>query len=411
MIISIFGLGYVGCVSAAILTKQGHNVIGVDINENKVKLINQGNCPIIEDQVGNLIANATKNGTLKASMDSFQAVQSSSISIICVGTPSKDDGSTNIDYIKNVILEIANSLKSKNNPHTIIVRSTLPPGTMEEHIIPVLSSAKKDIGICFNPEFLREGSAVNDYYNPPYIIAAVNNNQTEETIRLLYQDIKADLIITDYKTAEILKVTNNVFHALKVVFANEIGRFSEKYNLDGIKIMELVCRDKKLNISNKYLKPGSSFGGSCLPKDLRSLVYLARKKNIELPIIENIINSNELQLKNIITKIINHGSKNLGFVGLSFKSGTDDLRESPNVHLVEYFIGKGYNIKIYDSNVQLSKLIGKNKQVITTMLPHIDQLICSSIQEVSDHSDIVVITANEDTSEYFTKNQYIIDLR
>jgi len=280
---------------------------------------------------------------------------------------------------------------------------------MKKMITPIFESLPH-VGVCFNPEFLREGHAVYDYYNPPYVVASVDCEETKSVVRELYNDISAEVIFTDFKTAELLKMVNNVFHALKVSFANEIGRFSELHDIDGKQVMDLVCKDTKLNISTKYLRPGSPFGGSCLPKDLRSFVYMARQKNITLPIIDNIITSNDQHVQHIQEKVRQHNTKNIGFTGLSFKQGTDDLRESPSVRLVEHFIGKGYNIKIYDPHVELAHLLGSNKEYIEKGIPHIHQLMCSTKEEVFEHADIIVNTRNEDLSGHITHHN-VIDIR
>jgi GDP-mannose 6-dehydrogenase len=395
MNISIFGLGYVGCVSAAVLYHQGHNVIGVDVSEHKINLINSGKTPIIEEKVGNYLAKGVEEGKIRATNNPSYAIKNSEVSIICVGTPSAKDDSTDLKYVNKVIEEVSEQLKSKETAHTIIIRSTIPPGTIEKNILPKLKEANPNVGICFNPEFLREGSAVKDYYNPPYIIVAINNANTEMVLRELYKDISSEFIVTDYKTAEMLKVINNVFRALKVTFSNEVARFSEAHGMDGKEIMRLVCKDTKQNISSKYLMPGHAYGGSCLPKDLRGLVYLAKQKNMVLPVIENIAMSNNQHIDSVIKKIKEHGSKKIGFVGLSFKTGTDDLRESPSLRLVEHFIGKGYDIKVFDPHVQLSRLLGANKDYLEQELPQISSLLVNEASEFSDR-DLIIYNREEE---------------
>jgi len=407
MKISIFGLGYVGVVTSAILSRN-NNIIGVDINPTKVDMINQGTSPIIEEKVNELIKQGITNNNLKATTDAKEAILATDISIICVGTPSKEDGSHDLTYLDKVLKEISDILKEKQEYHLIIIRSTSPPGTTEEMIQKYFNNP--NVGVCFNPEFLREGVAVKDYLNPPFIIIACNDEKGKELMKEFYKDINAEFIITSFKEAEILKVLCNVFHTLKIVFGNEVGRFCEAYNIDGKRVMELICKDKKLNISEKYLTPGFAYGGSCLPKDLRSFKYLSKIKNTEIPMISNIETSNEAHIQDVIKKIESCKIKDISFIGLSFKSGTDDLRESPTVKLVEYFIGKGYNIKIYDPYVELSKLIGSNKRYIEKEIPHISQLLCSSLEETFKNN-LIVITRDEDFEKHITEKHQIIDLR
>jgi GDP-mannose 6-dehydrogenase len=407
MKISIFGMGYVGIVSAALLAKD-NEIIGVDVNPVKLDSINKGISPIIEKDVDLLISAAVKNKHLKATDDAKQAILDSDISIISVGTPSNEDGSHNLSYLDNVIKQISETLKQKTTYHFIVIRSTIPPGTTEQFYEKYLKGL--NAGICFNPEFLREGSAVSDYLNPPYIIAACNDKKAEGIMRELYKGINGEFISTSFKEAEILKMVNNAFHALKVTFANEIGRFCEVYNIDGKKVMDLVKKDKKLNISEKYLTPGFAYGGSCLPKDLRSFIHLAKGKNIKIPLITSLELSNEEHVQHAIKNIEKSGSRKIGVVGLSFKPGTDDLRESPYVKLVEYLIGKGYDLKIYDPNVSVAKLVGANKSYIEKEIPHISKLLTSDIKEVMKHN-LIILNHTYDIKPYLEDRHTVIDLR
>ncbi|MBD3248629.1 nucleotide sugar dehydrogenase [Candidatus Woesearchaeota archaeon] len=406
MKISIFGLGYVGVVTSAILARN-NQVVGVDVNPVKVDLINKGNSPIIETDVDKLIKDGVENNNLKATTDSKEAILDSDLSVVCVGTPSNQDGSHNLNYLDKVLSEISDLIKEKDSYHLVVIRSTSPPGTTEEMIEKYFKNL--NVGICFNPEFLREGSAVKDYINPPYIVIACNDDKSIELMKEFYKEVDSELLITSFKEAEILKIVSNVFHALKIVFGNEIGRFCESYGIDGRNVMDLICKDKKLNISEKYLKPGFAYGGSCLPKDLKSFLYLTKQKDVCLPLIGNISLSNEAQINAAINKIQSHNKKSVSFLGLSFKPGTDDLRESPYVRLVEHFIGKGYSVKIYDPNVSLAKLMGANKEYLEREIPHISQLLYEDMDDVMD-SEILVINHNFDIKSNIQDKKYLVDL-
>ena len=408
MKISIFGLGYVGCVTSAVLVKEGHYVIGVDVNKTKVEMIKNGNSPIIEKDIDLFIREGHKKGLITATEDVQEALLKTELSVICVGTPSSKEGHHEITSVLEVLNSIKNSLKLLNREHTIIVRSTIPPKTMETKIIPLFKNM--NVGLAFNPEFLREGTAVADYYHPPYIVAAVDSERTKEKVKQFYFNINTEFYFTSFEVAETLKMVCNVFHALKIVFANEIKRFCESYVIDPFKVMELVCQDKKLNISEKYLTPGSAYGGSCLPKDLRSFVALSKRKYLNLPVIQNIAHSNEEHIADTIEKVSSYNSKKLGIFGLSFKSGTDDLRESPTVKLVEYFLGKGYDIKIYDSHLNTAKLMGANKNYIEKEIPHINQLLVENQSDIFNQ-EIIILTRDEPINEYLKEHHKVIDLK
>jgi GDP-mannose 6-dehydrogenase len=421
MNISIFGLGYVGCVTAACLAARGHQVVGVDINIEKVDAINNGRSPIIERGLEELIRDGRKSGNLRATNDTYEAGVHGDVLIICVGTPSDVNGNLNFKFIDRVCTDIAQSLAVGSGYKVIAVRSTLLPGTIDQRVIPLLTkeSGKKigvDFGVASNPEFLREGSAISDFDNPPFTIIGSVDEQAGDILEQLYQDIPARIFHTDPNTACMVKYACNAFHGLKVVFANEIGLMSKKVGVDGTQVMDIFCQDTSLNISSRYLKPGFAFGGSCLPKDLRALLYLARHSDLQLPMLESILPSNRLHVQNVADLILsNPRHTNIGIIGLTFKPGTDDLRESPIVQLVETLIGKGLKVRIYDNNVSLSKLIGGNKAFVEQVLPHISSMMSDSMDDVVECSDVIVVSHDlKDDGERFTDllkpHQLVIDL-
>ena len=376
MKVSILGLGYVGCVSAACLAKDGNEVIGVDVNSVKVELLASGKSPIVEPSLNELIEQFVGNGRLQVSTDVSFAVQNTNVSLICVGTPSNDNGSLKLDYVKNVCREIGEALAEKNGYHVVVVRSTVLPGTVDELLIPILeqSSGRKagiDFGVCMNPEFLREGSAIRDYYKPSYIVIGELNEKSGDVIADLYKDIDAPAFRVPIRTAEMVKYVSNAYHALKIVFANEVGSLSRAQGIDGQRVMDIFCADTQLNISSTYLRPGYAFGGSCLPKDVRALLYRAKELDVDCEVLSSVIPSNQKQIEHSVKLVEKTGKKKVGFLGLSFKPDTDDLRESPAVILAETLLGKGYNIKIYDDKVELSRLLGANKAFLEGELPHI----------------------------------------
>lgn len=396
MEISIFGLGYVGAVSAGVLAKEGHQVIGVDPNATKVSLINAGNTPIIEKDIGEIIAHAVASGRLKATADVAGAIANSELSLVCVGTPSQVNGSLDLKYVRRVCEEIGAALRAKHDFHVVVVRSTILPGTMTDVVIPALedSSGKRagvEFGVCNNPEFLREGTAVYDFYHPPKTVIGESDRRSGDIVAQLYRGLDAPLLRTDVATAEMVKYTDNVWHALKVGFANEIGNICKAVGIDGHRVMEIFCQDTKLNISSYYLKPGFAFGGSCLPKDVRALTYKARSADLDTPILNAIIPSNERQVEKGIKMITSYGKKKVGILGFAFKAGTDDLRESPLVEVIERLIGKGYDLKLYDRNVSLAALTGANRHFILNHIPHISRLMVSSMEEVLAFAEVLVI--------------------
>jgi len=394
--ISVFGLGYVGTVSAGCLAKDGHHVLGVDPAANKVELINRGQSPIIEPEIGEIVASAVKDGRLRATDDVVRAVQETDVSFVCVGTPSRTNGNLDLGYIRRVCEEIGQVLRNKAGWHLVVIRSTVLPGTMRDMVVPVLEqeSGKKagtDFGLCHNPEFLREGTAVNDFHFPPQTVIGELNKASGDVLARLYERIPAPMVRTELETAEMLKYVNNSWHALKIGFANEIGNLSKAFGVDAHAVMKIFCQDTKLNISPAYLMPGFAFGGSCLPKDLRALNYQAKTQDLELPILTSILHSNEMQVTRGIQMIVDKGHKRIGVLGFSFKAGTDDLRESPVVEVIERLLGKGYDLRVYDRNVNLASLVGANRDYILNRIPHISRLMVDRIGTVLDHSETVVI--------------------
>src|SRR6185295_6024893 len=353
MNVSIFGLGYVGCVSAACLARDGHKVIGVDINPIKVEIINEGLSPIVEPGIEDLIAAAVKNGNLSATSDSRKAVLESDLSMICVGTPGKSNGSLDLTFIKEACREVGEALASKDRYHIIVLRSTMLPGTMERTVLPALEvysgkRAGRDFGVAVNPEFLREGSSIADFDNPPFSLIGADDEDAAAPLRKLYSRLDAPLISIGVKEAEMVKYACNCFHAVKVTFANEIGNICKAAGVDSHTVMDAFCKDTKLNLSPYYLKPGFAFGGSCLPKDLRAITHKAKEVDVEVPLLNAVLDSNRQQIERAVEMVLATGRKNIGVLGLSFKAGTDDLRESPMVTLIETLIGKGLKLAICD---------------------------------------------------------------
>ena len=417
--ISIFGLGYVGVVSACCLAKEGHFVFGVEPNQNKTNMINDGKSPIIEEQTDELIQKAVADGLLKTTTNPEEAILQTEISLVCVGTPSKSNGSLDLKYVRRVSEQIGEALKKKAGFHVMAYRSTMLPGSMRNTVIPTLEgcSGKKsgvDFGVCNNPEFLREGTAVFDFYYPSRTVIGESDLSSGDLLASLYDKLDAPLIRTDIETAEMVKYVDNVWHALKVSFANEIGNVCKSLNIDGYKVMDIFCQDKKLNLSSYYLKPGFAFGGSCLPKDVRALTYKGRNFDLNLPVLNAIIPSNKQQIEHGLKIIMSQGNKKVGVLGFSFKAGTDDLRESPLVEVIERLLGKGYDIRIYDKNVNLAKIIGANRDYILNHIPHISRLMVESIDEVVEHAQTIVIGNNarefKTIMERLQEDQVVVDL-
>jgi GDP-mannose 6-dehydrogenase len=416
--ISVFGLGYVGAVSAGCLAHDGHEVVGVDPLPTKVDLINRGQSPIIETDIGEIIAATAKAGRLRATSDPMQAIRETELSFVCVGTPSQANGNLDLRYIRRICEQIGDALKSKTMRHTVVIRSTILPGTMHKVVIPTLEefSGKKagvDFGVCSNPEFLREGSAVKDFRCPPKTVIGELDQASGDTLAALYQTLDAPLIRTDLETAEMIKYVDNSWHALKIGFANEIGNLCKSLGLDAHQVMKIFCQDRKLNISPAYLLPGFAFGGSCLPKDLRALSYQAKTHDLQLPILTSILPSNEMQISRGLQLILKTGNARVGILGFSFKAGTDDLRESPLIEVIERLIGKGYDLRIYDKNVNIASLVGANRDFILNHIPHISKLMVGDVDAVLNHGQTVVI-GNKDPDfktvpERLREGQFLID--
>jgi GDP-mannose 6-dehydrogenase len=394
--ISIFGLGYVGTVSAGCLAHDGHEVIGVDPVRTKVELINAGHSPIIEADIAEIIASTVRLGRLRATEDQDQAIRDTELSFVCVGTPSQTNGNLDLRYIRRVCELIGQALRNKPTRHTVVIRSTILPGTMHQIVIPVLEecSGKKagvDFGVCNNPEFLREGSAVKDFNAPPKTVIGEVDGASGDLLASLYAKLDAPLIRTDIETAEMVKYVDNSWHALKIGFANEIGNLCKSLSIDAHEVMKIFCQDLKLNISPAYLLPGFAFGGSCLPKDLRALAYKAKTNDLQLPILSSILPSNEMQVNRGLQLIMESGHKKVGILGFSFKAGTDDLRESPVIEIIERLLGKGFDLRIYDKNVRIASLVGANRDFILNRIPHISKLMVEDIDSVLKHAQTVVI--------------------
>ncbi len=399
MNISVFGLGYVGCVGAACLAQLGHRVIGVNHTQGKVDLINEGKPTIIEADIEDMVREAHNRGLLEATMDYKFAVKNTDVSFVCVGTPSSKDGHLNLEYVYRVARQIGESIREKDSFHIVAIRSTVLPGTNQKvgEIIAEASGKKRDEGftVVSNPEFLREGTSVADYMNPPITLIGTDNSYAEAVFREIYKNIPAEFICTDIRVAEIMKYVNNTFHALKIVFGNEIGNICKAMEIDSHKVMEIFCKDKQLNISPYYFKPGFAYGGSCLPKDSKALRTLAHDKYVDVPVINSIDSSNEIQKRIAVDIIESKGQRKIGVLGLSFKSGTDDLRNSPIVDVIEVLYGKGYDVRIYDRNVRLSQLTGTNANFIQAKLPHLHQIISDDLDAVCSSSDVLVVTNKE----------------
>ena len=398
--VSIFGLGYVGTVSAGCLANDGHEVVGVDPVQTKVDLINRGQSPIIEAEIGEIIRSNVQAGRLRATQDQVRAVRETELSFVCVGTPSQANGNLDLGHIRRVCKQIGRALKERAAWHVVVIRSTILPGTMHKVVIPILEEysgrrAGLDFGVCHNPEFLREGSAVEDFNFPPKTVIGELDQVSGDMLARLYKKVAAPLIRTDLETAEMVKYVDNCWHALKIGFANEIGNLCKASGIDAHKVMNIFCQDKKLNISPAYLLPGFAFGGSCLPKDLRALAYQAKTHDLDLPIITSILPSNEMQITRGLQLIIAKHYKRVGVLGFSFKAGTDDLRESPLVEVIERLIGKGYDVRICDKNVNMASLVGANQDFILNRIPHISRLMVGGIDAVLEHAQTVVIGNND----------------
>jgi len=393
MNVSIFGLGYVGVVTSACLARDGNNVIGVDVNREKVGMVLKGRSPIVELGLSELLSEVMGAGRLSATTSVAEAVAQTDVSLVCVGSPSAPDGSTDLNHVYDVCRQLGLAMAKKKGAHTVIIRSTVPPGTTEtcQQIISDLMG-KATLHIGFNPEFLREGSAINDYHSAPFTIIGTDDPIAENAIRELYSLVQSQVIVMEFKVAEMIKFTCNAWHAAKISFSNEIGRIAKSVGVDGRKVMEVIIQDSKLNVSPAYMRPGFAFGGSCLPKDVRSLIHIAKMNNVAVPLLSSMLESNDQHINRSLQLIMDTGKRNISLLGLAFKSGTDDLRESPAVELAERLLGKGFNLKIYDPAVNEAKLMGANKLYIEAKLPHLTRLLSDDPDEIVEHGEVLVVT-------------------
>ncbi|WGF87678.1 nucleotide sugar dehydrogenase [Marinivivus vitaminiproducens] len=416
--IGVFGLGYVGTVSAACLARGRRRVVGVDPQAVKVDLINAGKPPIVEAGIAELVAEAVEAGRLRATTSAAEAVAATDLSLVCVGTPSRANGSLDTGALETLCEEIGQALRAKSDYHVVVIRSTTLPGTLRGIVQPILEreSGKRagvDFGLCNNPEFLREGTAVADYFGPPKTVIGADDAKAADIVAALYAEIEAPLVVTSVEIGEMVKYADNSWHAVKVTFANEIGSVCQALGIDSHKLMDLVCQDKKLNLSAYYMKPGFAFGGSCLPKDMRALTYKARALDVSVPMLGHVLASNRHQVDRATDMVTGLGKRRVGVLGFSFKAGTDDLRESPMVELIERLIGKGYDLRLFDRRVNLARLLGANKQYIHDMVPHIPTLMVDSVEDVLTFGDVIIIGNNDpdfhDVPRRLRPDQVLVD--
>ncbi len=410
MKVSVFGLGYVGSVTASCLADKGHEVIGVEVNSTKLALFQSGKSPLFEPGLAELLARVHKSGKFTATSSAAEAVNKSDISFICVGTPSKKGGQADLSYVERVCDEIGAAVKAKKMPHTVVVRSTMLPGNIERVVVPRVLGGR----VVANPEFMREGSAIKDFFEPPFVVVGEVQAGDADAVAELYQCVNAEVVRVSIRAAEAIKFACNAYHATKITFANEIGQFCKAQGIDSHEVMDVFCRDTKLNVSKAYLKPGLAYGGSCLPKDVRALVSRAREYDIALPLLESLAASNGSQIQRTIDLIAELDHREVGILGLSFKAGTDDLRESPVVIIAETLLGKGYHLAIHDSEVELTRLTGANRDFLSQKLPHINSLLVRSLPEVAARCPLLVVCKN--APEYrglvslLQPNHHLVDL-
>jgi GDP-mannose 6-dehydrogenase len=420
MKISIFGLGYVGAVSLACLARDGHTVIGVDVDPAKLEMIRSGKTPVVEEGMVELMAQVVASGRVSVTTNVVQAVLDSDLSLICVGTPSAPNGSQDQSAMLRLAHDLGIAMRGKHGRHVFVFRSTLVPGTVEEMLKPLIEqgSGKKDgrdFDVCFQPEFLREGTSIRDYDRPPFTVVGANTEAPVTRLRELFGHLPCEFHATSIRAAEMVKYCCNNFHALKITFANETARLCEALGVDAFQVMDLVCKDRQLNISPAYLMPGFAFGGSCLPKDLRATLYFAKTRDVEVPMLGGILQSNRLHVEHAIAKVLASGRRSVGMIGLSFKTGTDDLRESPLVLMAEQFIGKGLKVLVYDPEVHLSRLLGANRRFIEQHVPHIGSLMREDIESVVGESDVLVVGLSDTKSfealaRHVREDQLVLDL-
>lgn len=418
MNISVFGLGYVGVVTAACLAQEGHRVIGIDVTSSKVDMVNSGETPIIEEHIGDLVKENVKNGRLSATQDIVDALHNADMAIVCVGTPSRRDGSLNQEYVRQVVAQIGEQLKERESQFLLVMRSTMVPGTMRDLVLPILEEhSGKKLGdgydVVFHPEFLRESTSVYDFYNPPKIvIGECSKGSSIQLLSIYTEKFDAPRIVCEVEVAEMVKYCDNLFHAVKVTFGNEVGQFCNAHGINSQKVMDIFCQDLKLNISPRYLKPGFAFGGSCLPKDLRAFLSVAREKTLQLPMLEGVLPSNRVQIERCLAQILACGKERIGFHGIAFKSGTDDLRESPYIELAERLLGKGCELTFFDKFVDFSRLVGKNKSYIEQVFPHLAEMVTGEFQALDD-SELILLChrAEQKTLDaWLVSGKQVIDL-
>jgi GDP-mannose 6-dehydrogenase len=417
--VSIFGLGYVGSVTAACLAHKGHEVLGVDINPDKVEILESGHSPIVEAGMEDLVASSRQACRLHATTDTVSAVLQSEISLICVGTPSRRNGKLDLSYVERMCREIGEALLRKHEFHWVVLRSTVLPGTTESVVIPILEKASGkragvDFAVCFNPEFIREGTAVADFFEPPFTVIGATSPNDLTPIRDLYEGLPGRFFETSLASAEMVKYACNAFHAVKVGFANELGTLCKAFHVDTQVVGKIFISDTRHNISPAYLSPGFAFGGSCLPKDLRALTYRAKECDLQLPLLEGVLTSNIQHIQRAVDSVLRTNMRKVGVLGLSFKAGTDDLRESPLVLLIKQLIGEGLQIQVWDRDVSLGLLVGSNRQYIEEVIPHIGSLLCSTLEEVVRTTDVVVIgskaVCSQELRSLLRPEQTVIDL-
>jgi len=416
--VAVFGVGYVGCVTGACLAQDGHAVIGVDVDAGKVAEVNAGVSPISEPGLDEILRTQVAAGRFRATTDVDAAVAESDTALVAVGTPSADDGSVSAEGVERVVRRIGQAVRATGKPYRLVIRSTLLPGLLEGRLRPALEEAAgrtigPDLVLCNNPEFLRESSAVKDYYHPPYVLVGADAPADAAPILDLYREVEGEQIVTDTRTAALVKYACNAFHAVKVAFANEIGSLAQAFGADGHGVMGLVCKDRKLNVSPAYLRPGFAFGGSCLPKDLRALTRFAEQQALRTHLLAAVLPSNEAHMKRALKLVKDTGVRRIGVVGLSFKAGTDDLRESPLVDVVEALIGWGCDVKIYDPNVMLGRLRGRNLAYIDRHLPHLANVLVPQTQMLLNHAGLLIL-GTDVANDFDWRGQFagpIVDLR
>lgn len=390
MNISIVGLGYVGAVSSACLAGLGHGVWGVDINAEKVRIINEGRSPIVENGLAEKIAQGRQSGRLCATVDIEQALRETELCFVAVATPSRPNGQIDPAHLFRACKQIGTALSKLGKQQFVVIRSSVLPSIFDECRRIFESTAPGRVELCANPEFLREGTAIRDFEEPPFTILGVDSVAAEETLRSLYSAQSAPLFVLQPRDALMVKYASNAFHALKVTFANEIAAVCQQADVNAEAVMKVFCNDTKLNVSPRYLMPGFAFGGSCLPKDVRAILHAGKELDLHLPLIAAILSSNEQVIERAFQKVRATGKRHIGLIGLSFKSNTDDLRESPFVELAERLLGKGYELRIYDPNVVAARLTGANKQYIDGVIPHLSRLLVHSLEELNDAELLIV---------------------